>query len=201
MQHDYILLDRSGSMVSLWVEAINSINAYVEKLKEEKVKTKITVAAFDGNNGLDFRILREGVKPAKWETIKQDEIAPRGMTPLNDATAKLVNMAKDAKPDKAAIIIMTDGHENTSQEFTVAQAKSLLDECRAKNWQVIFLGANFDNAAQASSYGNMRGQTISASAQNLAATMTATASMRSVYGMTGQSVEFSDEDKKKAVSQ
>lgn len=41
MQHDFILLDRSGSMESLWVEALGSVNAYVTKLAEDKVDTGV----------------------------------------------------------------------------------------------------------------------------------------------------------------
>ena len=40
----YILLDRSGSMASLWEEALGSINGYVSKLPK---KTKVHMATFD----------------------------------------------------------------------------------------------------------------------------------------------------------
>ena len=36
-QHDFILLDRSGSMSSMWDEAISSVNVYMKKLAEEKI--------------------------------------------------------------------------------------------------------------------------------------------------------------------
>lgn len=132
---------------------------------------------------------------------------PRGSTPLNDATGKLIDLAEKGSPiggqyEKVAIIIMTDGYENASQEYSRASGgtekiKARLDTCRAKNWQVIFLGANFDNAAQAASYGNSAFATASASKGNMANATRAVAASRGVYGSTGQPMGFTDEEKRK----
>ena len=44
----YITLDRSGSMATMWDEAIGSLNAYIETLKKEETdKDYITIATFD----------------------------------------------------------------------------------------------------------------------------------------------------------
>jgi hypothetical protein len=195
MQHDFILLDRSGSMSTLWTEALNSINAYVKKLAEDKVDTGVTLAMFDGNNGLQFDIIRDRIIPSTWSPVSEMETQPRGMTPLNDATGKIVALAKAGNYDKVAIIIMTDGQENNSKELSVIQVKALLDECRAKNWQVIFLGANFDNASQATSYGAMAHNTVQSSVRNLGATMEKTANLRATYGASGAAMNYSDKDK------
>lgn len=200
-QRDYILLDRTGSMDVLWNEAVSSVNSYVEKLSKDKVDTKVTLVVFDKDVVPTFDVVRDNMKPSGWKHLSNKEVTPRGMTPLNDSVAKLVRRVKDENPDRAAIIIMTDGYENSSVEFPGEQGrltvKAMLDECRAKNWQVIFLGANFDNAQQAMSYGNMRGQTVNSSARNLRATMEATASYRGLYGATGQSMSFTEDEKKK----
>lgn len=198
MQGDFILLDRSGSMKSLWDEAISSINGYVKKLAEDKVDTEVTLAVFDqGNEGwLDFSVLREKIRPEAWTDVATKEAPPRGMTPLNDAIGRIVSIAETLNPQKAAIIIMTDGHENSSRELNGKQAKALLQGCRDKGWQVIFLGANFDNMEQASNLGNAGGQTIMASAGNIGATMRHTATARGMYGLTGQSIDYDDAFKK-----
>lgn len=201
MQHDFILLDRSGSMDSQWVEALGAVNAYVKKLAEEKVDTGVTLAVFDGHGGLDFKVIRDRIIPSTWKVVTREDAEPRGMTPLNDATGRIVALAKAGNYDKVAIIIMTDGQENASKELSVAQAKALLDGCRAKNWQVIFLGANFDNAAQADSYGNAPRSTIMAYKANLGAAMSDMGRTRATYGLSGQAMTFTDEDKKKALAE
>ena len=129
MQHDFILLDRSGSMETLWTEALSSVNAYVKKLAEDGVDTGVTLACFDtGHDGkMSFDILRDRIIPSTWHAVTSKDAAPRGGTPLNDATGKVVALADAGNYDKVAIVIMTDGHENSSRELTVDQAKALLD--------------------------------------------------------------------------
>lgn len=92
---------------------------------------------------------------------------------------------------------MTDGEENASREFSTAQIRQLLDECRAKEWVVIFLGANFDNTRQATSYNNAGGNTAQVSLENLCASGTMMASKRGLYGATGvaSSMSFTDGEK------
>lgn len=203
MQHDFILLDRSGSMASQWDEALGSINTYVKDLATKKVDTGVTLATFDGVNGLRFEIIRDRITPETWRPVSNADAEPRGMTPLNDATAKIVDLATFGKYDKLAIIIMTDGAENDSRELPgpqgTATAKKMLDNCRAKGWQVIFLGANFDNAAQAASYGTMSGQTVNSSTRNLRQTMGKMSDKRADYA-TGASatMDWSTEEKTEA---
>jgi len=197
MQHDFILLDRSGSMISLWGEAISSINAYVHKLAADNIDTGVTLAAFDTEGGgLSFTVLRDRIIPKTWMDVTPREVTPRGLTPLNDATGKIVNLARAGNYDKVAIIIMTDGHENASKELRVDQVKALLDDCRAKNWQVIFLGANFDNVKQAADYGASAHQTVQSSVRNLGATMDSLSSSRAAYAVGDTAMGFSEEEKR-----
>jgi hypothetical protein len=58
----------------------------------------------------------------------------------------------------------------------------MLDQCRAKGWQVVYLGANFDNQRQATSYGASFGSTIRSSVNNLTDSMTLMGSKRGFYG-------------------
>ena len=196
MQHDFILLDRSQSMHTQWGEALAAVNGYVAKLAEDKVDTGVTLATFDAPAGkLVFDVIRDRIIPSTWHKVTDKEAQPRGNTPLNDATGQIVSLAKAGNYDRVAIIIMTDGAENASKELNVFQARALLDECRAKGWQVIFLGANFDNAMQASSYNNDVNATMSASRGTFAAHTHSLASKRGLYGVTGQSMTFTDEEK------
>ncbi len=204
-QHDFILLDRSGSMASQWDEALGSINTYVKDLATKKVDTGVTLATFDGGDRLQFDIIRDRITPETWRPVSNKDAEPRGMTPLNDATAKIVDLATAGKYDKLALIIMTDGAENNSKELPGQQGtiavKKMLDGCRAKGWQVIFLGANFDNAAQAASYGGLAGQTVNSSTRNLRNTMGKMSQKRADYAATGTTMDWSSEEKDEAKKQ
>lgn len=196
MQHDFILLDRSGSMGINWTETLFAVNSYVAKLAADNVDTGVTLATFDGENErLIFDIIRDRITPPTWRKVSDADCEPRGMTPLNDAVGRIVDLAKAGKYDKVAIIIMTDGAENYSRELSVAQARALLDECRAKNWQVIFLGADFNNAMQAGTYNNNINATLSAARGSYSANMSGIAAKRAVYGVSGQSMTFTAKEK------
>ena len=71
-----MLLDRSGSMTSLWDEAIGSINGYVSALEDPD--TQVYLAVFDS---LSYDVLRE-CKAMDWDAVLPSEVAPRGSTPL-----------------------------------------------------------------------------------------------------------------------
>lgn len=202
MQHDFVLLDRSGSMNTQWAEALGSINAYVKKLADDKVDTGVTLMVFDKPDQTpDFTVVRDRITPSTWNPVEKMEVSPRGYTPLNDAIGQIVALARKGAPngqqyDKVAIIIMTDGLENASREYTHAQAKALLDSCREKGWQVQFLGANFDNAAQAASYGNLARNTVESTTANLGVTMDMMATKRGLYGSgVAASMDWSSEEK------
>lgn len=200
-QHDFILLDRSGSMQSNWAETLVAINAYVKGLLKENVDTRVTLAVFDGSNSrCNFDVIRDSVLPIDWKDVTDNDATPRGSTPLSDAIGKLVSLANKDRYDKVAIIIMTDGAE-TGSVLTVEQAKRLLQECRDKDWQVIMLGADFDNTQQAAQYGNIVGSSAVVNPANLVNAMTATSTLRSAYATdAAATMEYSAEQKKRFAS-
>jgi len=206
MKHDFILLDRSGSMAEhgLWVEAKAAVNDYVKELAAKNVDTGVTLVAFDHDQGhVQFDVLRDRIIPKTWKPISDEDATPRGMTPLCDAVGRLVTLARAGNYDNVAIIIMTDGLENMSRELSPSAAKALLDECRAKGWVVVFLGANFDNAMQAAQLGNAPAYTAQSSVRNLRGTMAMTAGKRADYAATGTAatMSFTDEEKAQAKQQ
>lgn len=182
-QHDFILLDKSGSMQGLWTESLSAINAYVKKLANDRVNTGVTVVVFDSGYRaeLRFEVIRDRILPEAFKPISVEDARPDGGTPLSDASVKLVNLAERGNYDKVAIIIVTDGDENSSTQYSVADAKAALDRCRAKDWAVTFLGADFQNDRQATSYGNHSGNTAYIKAGNFESTFTTLGLKRGLY--------------------
>lgn len=210
MQHDFILLDRSGSMTNHWSETLGALNGYVKGLADKNVDTGVTLITFDKDitfdkeeDNISFDVIRDRITPATWKNIDSRETFPRGYTPLNDAVGKLVARAKEGfngvQYEKVAIIIVTDGMENASKEFPgkvgTEKIKALLNECRAKNWQVIFLGADFDNTAQAVSLGAAHQDFAQVHPEKASFVSASLSASRSVYGSSGKSMGFTDEEK------
>jgi hypothetical protein len=181
-------------MSTLWNEAIGSINGYVSKLKKTD---KVTVAAFDS---VSYDVVRD-VKVKEWTDIKNNEIEPRGGTPLYDSCGKLMTQAETENAKKTILVVMTDGFENASKEYTQQAIKAKIKAFEDKKWEVIFLGANFDAVdGVAGSLGLVGSKSMSYGVGQFARGMDILATSTSLYAATGAAVNFSDEDKK-SVSQ
>jgi uncharacterized protein with von Willebrand factor type A (vWA) domain len=190
----YILLDRSGSMSTLWDEAVGSINGYVKTLKPS---TKVHLAVFDS---VSHDVARD-CKAKDWVDVSSLEFQPRGSTPLYDSVGKVMALADEAKAKKTILVVMTDGYENCSKEHTQASIKARVSQFEAKKWEVIFLGANFDAVESVSgSLGVGAGKTMNIAAGNLRSGFDTLSMYSAAYASTGQSINFTSEDKIKAVS-
>ena len=186
----YILLDRSGSMSSLWEEAIGSVNGYVSNLADPD--TLVSFSVFDS---VSYDTLRE-CKAMDWITVSPVEASPRASTPLMDAAMRTIALAEAANVERTIIVIMTDGHENASQEVTNQQVRKKIAAIEAKGWEVVFLGANFSNVTDSSaSIGGSFNKTINFAKGNMLQGM-ADLSARSVaYAATGISINYTAEDR------
>ena len=203
--HSYILLDRTGSMSGIWDEALNSVNAYAKSVGEGKegeadIETKVSLAVFDAQDGLQFDVLRKGVAAKAWPAVTNSEASPRGMTPLYDAIGRLVSMAEIDGPEKAVLVVMTDGAENASREMTGAGAKAALDRARARGWEVVFLGAEFANFSDAESVGVSNRKQLAVGAGQFSATMDRLAKKSRSYAREaeGAPIVFDAEDRQVA---
>lgn len=202
--HSYILLDRTGSMSDIWDEALGSVNAYAASVGEadegevdgEDIETDVTLAVFDYQDGMQFDVLRKGVKAEDWNDVTNDEANPRGMTPLFDAIGRMVSLAEADKPEKAVIVIMTDGRENSSRELTKDGAKAALARAEAKGWEVVFLGAEFASFDDAESVGMDARKTMAVGQGSMQDSMSALAKKSRAYGKGEEAeIEFNEEDR------
>lgn len=200
--HSYILLDRTGSMSSIWDEALTSVNAYAAAVGEaeegevDDLETQVTLAVFDAQDGLQFDVLRKDVEPDAWQTVTNDEVAPRGMTPLYDAIGRIVATAEADNPERAVIVIMTDGLENSSREITKEGAKAALDRVEAKGWEVVFLGAEFAKFDDAEGVGISASKSMAMGAGTMQESMSRLAKKSRDYGKGEEAeIEFDAEDR------
>jgi len=137
----YMLLDRSGSMSTSWAETLGSINGYVEKLEDD---VNVYLASFDD---VAFDVLEES-NAKGWRTITNDDVSPRGMTPLYDSAAKVMDRMIADNPERAVLVVMTDGYENNSKEYTLESVKARLKTLESKQWPAVFLGADFSKVTE-----------------------------------------------------
>ena len=117
------------------------------------------------------------------------------MTPLYDAIGRIVSLAEKDKPEKAVIVIMTDGEENSSQEMTKIAAKAALDRVRAKGWEVVFLGTEFSNFDDATGVGQTASRNMAVSKDQLSDSMNRLAQKSKDYANGAPTVEWNAEDR------
>ncbi|MDR3503011.1 MAG: hypothetical protein P4L79_10570 [Legionella sp.] len=190
----YILFDRSGSMYERVCEAVGSTNAYVRALPPE---TKVTIASFDDINPFD--VVRSNVSVSEYVDLRDEEVTPRGMTPLYDSTGRMFNRVLADSPERAVVVIQTDGGENNSKEFTLTAVKEKIKELGAKHYEVVFLGNDFNGVEDvSSSYGFAKSKSLNRTAGNYNATSAMLAQSTMSYASRGTAINFSDQDKKAA---
>ena len=192
-QLDYILLDGSGSMATQWYEMQDAIQSYVDGLKAENVNSQLIFHVFDSTAP---DLIHRDVPIDQWVSLATDPINSYfGGTPLYDAVQLMCHRLRDLDPPRCSIVIVTDGEEAGSQFTSLVQAKQFLDWCRAKGWQVTFIGANFNNAKQAKALGADEHCDIGVEKKQLSNATSALAKKRARYGLYGESMHYTDDEK------
>src|SRR6266404_457567 len=143
-----ILLDRSGSMQDAKSDHEGGLNSFVEDQKNLDGDVRFTLIQFDDQDPCE--IIYDGVPISE---VSKFSLLPRGWTPLLDAVGRSVTHTQERltkyslKPDLMIFMIITDGQENASKEFTKERVKSLVGEKEREHWKFLFLGANIDSFA------------------------------------------------------
>ena len=143
------VLDKSGSMSSVKDDAIGGFNSFLEQQKKLPGDAKLTLVLF--NHHYEMKI--DGAKLADVSPLNERTYVPEGNTALLDAVGRAVtdvvnriNKAPDdEKPDKVIVMILTDGQENSSSDYTNEKIKSLIEkQQKESSWDFVFLAANQD---------------------------------------------------------
>lgn len=160
MKTNYInvvfVLDESGSMWESTKDVIGGFNKVVEEQKKV-VDGKCTVCLYKFNNNATEVYVGKDVNE-----IEGVEYFAGGMTSLYDGVGKaitnvgkwLADMNEDERPSKNLVVIMTDGEENNSTEYTKQQIKEMIEHQTTKyNWEFVYMGTDITNSHDAKSLG------------------------------------------------
>lgn len=151
--HNLIILDESGSMMSIKNFIISGFNELVQTIKgiEQEYPDQehfISFITFNGLGSNHNKILHFIDPVSKLREINDGAYQPNGSTPLYDAIGFAVNKLDQVVSKLPAcnvlVTIMTDGEENASREFSGPAINALIKEKKEKGWTFTYIGADHD---------------------------------------------------------
>lgn len=154
--HICFVLDESGSMYS----SVNDVIGGFQKLIDEQKQIKdgeciVSVYRFANEVKSDFI-----GKPVA--EVKPLEYNPTGCTAMNDGIGTAIDeiglwlsdMDESERPSKNLIVIMTDGEENASKEYTLKDVKDRIQHQEEKyNWSFVYMGSDVRSLDDAKALG------------------------------------------------
>lgn len=208
--HISVVIDESGSMMSILNDTIGGFNTFLETQKETPGEATFSLTKFSNKTNLVYSFMDIKEVPV----LTKSSYRPSGGTALYDAIGetiigcgnKLAAMQEYERPDKVMIVIITDGEENVSREFTHANVQQMIKhQSDIYKWEFVFLGANINAERTAVNLNIKLGNTMTfaATSDGVDATFKSMSSKLSSYrGMSGQSISsdysFFDSDDRAA---
>ena len=155
------VLDKSGSMSGQREAATTGFNHFVEQVRGYGKPAKLTLMMFD----TEFKLVHDNLDLAAVPGMAYEQYVPDGSTALYDAVGHCVatmerEMSKYSKA-RAIMVILTDGQENSSREFSYDAIKELIGSKEAEgNWSFVYLSADPNGWSHAQQLGISVGNTV-----------------------------------------
>ena len=152
------ILDRSGSMEPLVEQTIAGFNQFLRDQQALPGQARFTLVLFDDR----IETPVDAVPVAEVVALDTKTYTTRGCTALLDAIghtidtvgARLAATPEADRPGKVIVAILTDGLENASERYSMADINQRITHQReVYQWEFLFLGANQDAIATASTMG------------------------------------------------
>ncbi len=143
------VVDKSGSMEKVQDDTIGAFNRFLEDQKKASGTATFSLTLFD----TQYELRHSGVPIKDVPVFTTDNYNPGGYTALLDAVAKTIDEVgkrlaatnEADRPEKVLFMILTDGQENSSKEYTLKQViERIKRQTETYKWQFVFLAAGVE---------------------------------------------------------
>jgi len=148
--HNMLILDESGSMHSIYHQALTGANETIQSTRAAQEKYPEQDHRF---TFVTFNTIAPGIKTVIDDEpvtgvrdLTESDYNPAAGTPLYDAMGQSITALerKVKEGDSVLVTVITDGYENSSREYSGAAVKALVARLREKGWTFVYIGANQD---------------------------------------------------------
>ena len=152
------ILDTSGSMAGLENDTIGGFNSMLSRQKAVDGECRITTILFDNR----YELLHDRIDIRAVSPMTLREYQAGGSTALLDAIGRTIhklaqvqrNTAEEYRAESVMFVIITDGEENASREYSPAKVRQMIEHEKDRyGWEFVFLGANIDAVETAGRFG------------------------------------------------
>ncbi len=141
------LLDETGSMQSRKDVTISGFNEWMQGM--EKFPGEVLLNLIKFNSDKHEVLFKQAVLGLTQPRLTEDNYVPSALTPLLDTVGRAIRETDEQLeqlPDDTEVIlvVLTDGEENASTEFSLEAIKSLVAEKEEAGWAITYMGVSAD---------------------------------------------------------
>ncbi|SDF11164.1 vWA domain-containing protein [Sporomusa acidovorans] len=152
------IIDRSGSMGGLESDTIGGFNAMLKEQQAVEGDAVVTTVLFDDK----YELLHDRIDIRAVASLTDKDYTVRETTALLDALGRTIHKiravqkhtANNYRAEKVLFVIITDGQENASREYSAERIKRRIERQKERyGWEFVFFGANMDAVMEAGKLG------------------------------------------------
>ena len=138
-----LILDETGSMQHCKGAAIVGVNEYLKTLRQMFSPVRFTLTLFNSGK---MEVRHRNAPVAQVSELTEQTYQPADTTPLYDAIGRTLTGAghEASRESKKLCVILTDGLENASREYTRDGIAHMIKEYEGRGWTFVYLGADHD---------------------------------------------------------
>ena len=141
-----IIVDESGSMSIIRKQAFAGMNETLQTVRQMQSKfpdqeQHVTLITFDSDH---TKIHYDNTPASQTKDLAWKAYNPSAATPLYDAIGKGISKvnAQIEDGDNVLVTIITDGEENSSEEWTLKMVRTMIEKLKKQHWTFTLIGTD-----------------------------------------------------------